>query len=75
MLLAVTRGFRDLLAIGTQERPDIFAREIVKPLPLPAEVLEIDERVTAEGEVLVPLDRAAALAGLVAELSGPVSAS
>lgn len=62
--LAVTRGFRDLLAIGTQERPDIFARAIVKPEPLPAAVVEIDERVSAAGEVLRPLDRGAALAAL-----------
>ncbi|WP_120716476.1 hydantoinase B/oxoprolinase family protein [Tsuneonella amylolytica] len=66
VLLAVTKGFRDLLVIGTQERPDIFALAIEKPAPLPAEVLEIDERVTAEGEVLVPLDKEAALAGLKA---------
>jgi 5-oxoprolinase (ATP-hydrolysing) len=66
VLLAITRGFGDALAIGTQERPDIFARAIVKPPPLPAEVLEIDERVSAEGEVLRPLDRAAALAGMKA---------
>jgi 5-oxoprolinase (ATP-hydrolysing) len=63
VLLAITRGFGDALAIGTQARPDIFAREIVKPPPLPAQVLEIDERVTAEGAVLRPLDRVAALAG------------
>lgn len=63
VLLAITRGFGDALAIGTQERPDIFAREIVKPEPLPARVLEIDERVDAEGNVLIPLDREAALAG------------
>ncbi|HEY8604869.1 hydantoinase B/oxoprolinase family protein [Tsuneonella suprasediminis] len=66
VLLAITQGFRDALAIGTQERPDIFARRIDKPEPLPAEVLEIDERVTADGKVLQPLDRAAALAGLKA---------
>ncbi len=64
VLLAITRGFRDALAIGTQERPDIFARAIVKPEPLPAEVLEIDERVTADGKILRPLDQEAALAGL-----------
>lgn len=66
VLLAITRGFGDALSIGTQERPDIFAREIVKHQPLPAEVLEVDERVTAEGEVLRPLDRERALAGLKA---------
>ncbi len=63
VLLAITRGFGDALSIGTQERPDIFARHIVKLEPLPSEVLEIDERVTADGRVLRPLDREAALAG------------
>ena len=42
-LLAITRGFRDALKIGTQERPDIFARKIVLPEPLYAGVIEIDE--------------------------------
>ncbi|WP_126175899.1 hydantoinase B/oxoprolinase family protein [Tsuneonella rigui] len=64
VLLAITKGFGDALAIGTQERPDIFAREIVKAPPLPAEVLEIDERVTADGKVLRWLDQRAALEGL-----------
>ncbi len=66
VLLAVTKGFGDLLTIGTQDRPDIFALDIEKVPPLPAEVLEIDERVTHEGEVVRALDRAAALAGLKA---------
>lgn len=57
--LVATRGFADSLAIGYQNRPDIFALEIVKPEPLYCRVLEADERVTAEGEVLVPLDEAA----------------
>lgn len=60
VLLAVTRGFRDALRIGTQERPDIFARHIVLPEPLYADVVEIGERVSATGEVLVPLDEGAA---------------
>ncbi|HEY0315063.1 MAG TPA: hydantoinase B/oxoprolinase family protein, partial [Sphingomonas sp.] len=60
VLLAITRGFGDALRIGYQERPDIFARQIVLPEPLTADVIEIDERVTAEGEVLAPLDEAAA---------------
>ncbi|WBO23240.1 hydantoinase B/oxoprolinase family protein [Sphingomonas abietis] len=64
VLLAITRGFGDALAIGYQERPDIFARRIDRPAPLYAEAIEIDERVTAEGEVLVPLDEAAARATL-----------
>ncbi|HEX2140108.1 MAG TPA: hydantoinase B/oxoprolinase family protein, partial [Woeseiaceae bacterium] len=57
--LVVTRGFADSLAIGYQNRPEIFALEIVKPEPLYCRVIEADERVTAEGEVLAPLDEAA----------------
>jgi 5-oxoprolinase (ATP-hydrolysing) len=64
VLLAITRGFGDALVIGTQDRPDIFARHIVRPPPLFAEVVEIDERVTHEGEVLVSLDLAAARTAL-----------
>ena len=66
VLLAITRGFEDALAIGTQERPQIFARQIVRPAPLYAEVIAIDERVTAEGEILRPLNESAARAALQA---------
>ena len=58
--LAITRGFGDALRIGYQDRPDLFAREIVLPEPLYARVIEIDERVTAQGEVLRALDLEAA---------------
>jgi len=54
--LAITRGFGDALRLGYQERPDIFAREIVRPAPLYDHVIEIDERVAAEGTVLTRLD-------------------
>ncbi|HEX8483442.1 MAG TPA: hydantoinase B/oxoprolinase family protein [Allosphingosinicella sp.] len=60
LVLATTRGFGDALRIGYQARPDIFARRIVLPEALYGEVVEIDERVTAEGEVLRPLDLEAA---------------
>ena len=56
VLLVVTRGFGDALRIGNQARPDIFAREIRLPEPLYSRVLEVNERVTVEGEVLRPLD-------------------
>jgi 5-oxoprolinase (ATP-hydrolysing) len=59
-LLAVTRGFADQIRIADQNRPEIFARRIVLPEPLYAEVVEIDERVGASGEVIVPLDTEAA---------------
>jgi len=66
VLLAITRGFGDALVIGTQDRPDIFAQHIVRPPPLFADVVEIDERVTHDGAVLAPLDLAAARAALTA---------
>jgi 5-oxoprolinase (ATP-hydrolysing) len=57
-LLVTSMGMRDALLIGYQERPDIFARAIRRPPPLYREVVEVPERVTATGEVLVPLDEA-----------------
>ena len=70
LALVTTRGFADALRIGTQARPEIFARHIILPEQLPAKVIEIDERVAADGTVLRPLDREAAQAaftGLRAE--------
>ena len=52
--LLITRGFRDLLQIGTQARPDLFALSIQKPSVLYDEVLELDARADREG---VPLER------------------
>jgi len=62
LALAITKGFADALRIGTQARPDIFARHIVLPEQLPARVVEIDERVAADGTVLRPLGETAARA-------------
>ncbi|HEX9965987.1 MAG TPA: hydantoinase B/oxoprolinase family protein [Allosphingosinicella sp.] len=64
LVLAITRGFGDALRIGYQARPDIFARRIVLPEALYTDVVEVDERVTAEGEVLRPLDLEDARASL-----------
>ncbi|MDP1640491.1 MAG: hydantoinase B/oxoprolinase family protein [Hyphomicrobium sp.] len=55
-LLVITRGLRDQLEIGTQARPDIFAKRIVKPEMLYARVIEADERVRADGTVERALD-------------------
>ncbi len=55
----VTAGFGDLLRIGTQQRPDIFALAIERPDPLHAAVIEVEERLDAAGEVIRPLDLAA----------------
>ena len=54
--LFITRGFRDQLKIGYQNRPRLFDRHIVLPEPLYGAVYEVGERVTARGEVLEPLD-------------------
>ncbi len=53
--LFVTRGFADLLEIGTQQRPDLFALDIEKRRSLAATVIEVDERVAADGEVIETL--------------------
>ena len=50
-LLLITKGFRDALRIGYQARPKIFARHIIKPDMLYERVVEIDERVRADGAV------------------------
>jgi 5-oxoprolinase (ATP-hydrolysing) len=57
--LFITRGFRDLLHIGTQARPDLFAQEILRPAPLYERVVEVDERLGADGAVLRAPDLAA----------------
>ncbi|MBY8879061.1 hydantoinase B/oxoprolinase family protein [Actinacidiphila acidipaludis] len=62
--LLVTRGFRDALRIGYQNRPRIFDREIVLPEQLYERVIEVDERTAADGTVL----RAPDLHRLEAEL-------
>jgi len=55
-VLLVTEGFGDLPLIGDQTRPDIFALDIRRPAPLHSRVIEVRERVAADGRVLVPLD-------------------
>jgi 5-oxoprolinase (ATP-hydrolysing) len=57
--LFITRGFGDLLRIGTQQRPDLFALDIRRPPPLYSAVVEVPERLAADGSVLEPLDCAA----------------
>ncbi|MFD1988089.1 hydantoinase B/oxoprolinase family protein [Mesorhizobium newzealandense] len=59
VLLLITKGFRDALKIAYQARPDIFAKEIILPEQLYERVIEIDERVRADGRVEQLLDIAA----------------
>jgi len=56
--MIVTRGFRDLLAIQRQTRPNVYAVAFEKPRPLvpPELTLEVTERVDVNGRVLTPLD-------------------
>ena len=63
-VLAITKGFADQLRIGYQNRPNIFARRIELPELLYERVVEIEERYTAEGEELTPVDEAGARATL-----------
>ncbi len=65
-VLAITRGHGDALRIGTQSRPKIFARRIELPSLLHGLAIEIDERISADGDVLRPLDEAAARRDLAA---------
>ncbi|HEY6561388.1 MAG TPA: hydantoinase B/oxoprolinase family protein [Polyangiaceae bacterium] len=55
-VLFITRGFRDQLRIGYQNRPRLFDRRIVLPELLYTRVVELDERVDARGRVLRALD-------------------
>ena len=74
--LIVTGGFGDALAIGYQNRPDIFALEIVKPTPLYRRVIEARERIDAVGHVLLEPDEVrirAALEDCAAEGIGSVA--
>ena len=64
-LLVTTAGLGDALAIGTQERPQLFRRHIELPTPLYERVVEARERLDADGGVLEALDEAS-LSGLLA---------
>lgn len=64
--LVITAGLEDQLEIGTQARPDIFARRIVKPEMLYARVIGAAERVRADGAIEKPLDVEALAADLTA---------
>ena len=59
-LLVTTAGFADALRIGYQTRPNLFDRQIVLPSMLYEQVVEVDERVMADGTQLRTPDAAAA---------------
>ncbi|MBN3751667.1 5-oxoprolinase [Paraburkholderia sp. Tr-20389] len=62
--LVTTRGFRDVLRIAYQNRPRLFDLDIALPEALYQRVIEIDERMSAQGDVVVPLDLSSTEAAL-----------
>ncbi len=56
VVLVITKGFKDALRIGYQNRPNIFARHIVLPTMLYEQVVEVDERYDARGNELTPVN-------------------
>jgi 5-oxoprolinase (ATP-hydrolysing) len=74
-VLLVSRGFRDALRIGYQARPKLFERHIRLPQLLYERVIEVDERYSAHGEVLVAVDLAGARAGLEAAFGAGIRAA
>lgn len=56
VVLLITKGFKDALRIGYQNRPNIFARQIILPTMLYEQVIEIDERYDANGNELITIN-------------------
>ncbi|MFN5856201.1 MAG: hydantoinase B/oxoprolinase family protein [Pseudanabaenaceae cyanobacterium] len=65
-VLVITAGFGDALRIGYQNRPNIFARQIILPEMLYGAVVEVKERIDATGQILEPLDEIKARQDLTA---------
>jgi len=75
-VLVTTRGFADVLRLGDQSRPDLFALHIERPEPLAEQTIEADERLDANGGVIGRLDETRLLADLrAARAAGCVSAA
>jgi 5-oxoprolinase (ATP-hydrolysing) len=73
-LFVTTRGFRDVLELGYQDRRKIFARNIIKPDQLYERVIEVDERVRADGAIEQPLDLKKAETEMRAAFAGGIRA-
>jgi 5-oxoprolinase (ATP-hydrolysing) len=65
-VLLINTGMRDLLRIGFQNRPKLFDLNIKLPELLYEDVIEVEERIAADGEVIVPLDQERTRAALAA---------
>ena len=55
--LLVTKGFKDLLRIGTQQRPNLFQINIPEPTILYESVIEVNERLDSKGNQLIELSK------------------
>ncbi|MGI9275957.1 MAG: hydantoinase B/oxoprolinase family protein [Endozoicomonas sp.] len=55
-VLVTSKGFRDVLRIGYQNRPKLFDLNIQLPEMLYSHVIEANERVSADGGLVCPLD-------------------
>lgn len=55
-LFLVTKGFKDLLKIGNQARPDIFAMHVEKRRQIASHIVEVEERMDANGKIQKALD-------------------
>lgn len=73
-LFIVTEGFGDVLLIGDQTRPDIFALEIKRPAPLPRRIAEVRGRAGPSGEIVDALDEDAVRAALAQARSDGLAA-
>lgn len=56
LLLFVTKGFKDVLIIGNQQRPDIFSLNVEKSEPLCNNIIEVNERINSNGEIIKKFD-------------------
>ncbi|MCC6142661.1 MAG: hydantoinase B/oxoprolinase family protein [Candidatus Hydrogenedentes bacterium] len=72
--LLITQGFADLLEIGYQNRPDLFAIRIEKPASLECLRIEVDERILADGTVEKPLDESLLRSALVSAREAGIEA-
>ena len=66
VVLVTTAGFEDMLEVGVQVRPELFARTVRRVAPLGVRVVSIPGRLGADGSVVTPLD----LSDLEAKLHG-----
>jgi len=73
-VLVITRGFRDALRIATQARPRLFDRHIILPQMLYERVVEAEERMDAQGEIVLPLNLELLRSGLQAAFEAGIRA-